>query len=111
MRRIRRDAHLAALGLAMDLLKAKPTSSTSKMHTTEKVDDMSAGEQRRVRDLVQVIASGHKGAVGEVFGYAIRLTDDNPNLFVTGLTYFKNFVFLAATEKPEWGPPLVIRPE
>jgi hypothetical protein len=66
-----------------------------------KVDELTPEGQLQAKRWMQLASSGTRGDVGEVFGYTLRVTDDNPNVFAAGLLYFKTFGFLAAAVRPD----------
>jgi hypothetical protein len=66
-----------------------------------RVDKLPPEGRRRAQRWMQISLSGIKGNVGDVFGYTLRVMDDNPNVFAAGLVYFKTFAFLAAAVRPD----------
>ena len=48
--------------------------------------------------------AGVRGNVGEVFGYALNVTIDNPNAFFMSLLFYKTFYYLVAT-RPRFFTP------
>ena len=54
--------------------------------------------QRAAHRWLHIARQGAKGSRGEgVFGFTLRVTDDNPNSFAAGVIYFRAFAFIAAS--------------
>jgi hypothetical protein len=75
-----------------------------------KVDYLPPERQLQARNFLHTALAGHREAVGEVFSFALRVTDDNPYSFAAALNYYKTFAFLAAAVRPDFtfGEPLVL---
>lgn len=74
-------------------------------------DKMPPLGQRAVQRWVHIARSGVTGRRGEgVFGYALRVTDDNPNSFAAGVIFYRSFSFIAAAVSPNHGNAMVVVP-
>ena len=67
------------------------------------VETFPISQQRALDRLSKMSLTGTHENFGEVFGYALRITDDNPNVFCASLLYYKSFFYLVAS-RPSHSP-------
>jgi hypothetical protein len=74
-----------------------PAGTKFLMMPDYKIAQLSDARQRSFQQWSEWASTGSCGQIGEVFNYALRVRDDDPNGFVLSLLYYRTFFYSVMT--------------